>query len=161
MESLSFTVPGVAASKGSVTRMKNGAYLPAGTAASRMNYNNWKDNIATAARQAMHGQKPWAGAIRLMAEFSLPVPKSMPMKERGWIPHTKRPDYDKLVRALLDPMTGIVWVDDSQVCYSTINKLYAWNNKPGVMVVIDFLDEEWHQSYAGVHKNIINVIDSL
>ena len=161
MESLTFKVLGLPASKGSVTRMPNGAYLPAGTAASRMNFQLWKENIASAARVEMNGGPPWDGAVRLMAEFQLPAPKSMPRKHWGWLPHVKRPDLDKLTRALFDPLKGIVWVDDSQVCFSTINKVYSWDGDTGCFVVIDFLADEWMEKFSAAHRNISNIMDSL
>jgi Holliday junction resolvase RusA-like endonuclease len=161
MESVTFRIHGLPAPKGSVTQMPNGAYLPAGTAASRMKFSLWKENISVAARAEMGERKPWHGAIRMMAEFQLPVPKSMPKNQRGWLPHIKRPDWDKLTRALADPLKGIVWVDDSQVCFSTINKVYAWDNQPGCFVIIDFLTDEWNEKYGAASSGIRNVIDSL
>src|SRR4030095_5676740 len=131
MEAINIKIHGLPASKGSVTRMPGGAYLPAGTAASRMNFDLWKENIASAARIQMGERRPWLGPIRLMAEFQLPAPGSVPKYKRGWLPHIKRPDIDKLTRALLDPLKGIVWGDDSQVCYLTVNKVYAWDKQPG------------------------------
>ena len=110
----------------------------------------------------MGERKPWAGAIRMMAEFQLPVPVSQVRKfQWGWLPHIKRPDFDKLTRALCDPLKGIVWEDDSQVCFSTVNKVYAWDNQPGAYVIIDFLTNEWCERYGEAHKGIVNVIDSL
>jgi crossover junction endodeoxyribonuclease RusA len=161
VESVTLKIHGIPAPKGSVTHMRNGAYLPAGTAGSRMKFLLWKENIATAARQAMCGKPPWPGAVRMMAEFQLPVPASMPTKQRGWLPHTKRPDVDKLARALLDPLKEIVWVDDSQVSFLTVNKVYAYNTTPGAIVIIDFLDHEWFAAYGNAHNQIQNVIDSL
>lgn len=161
MDSVNIRVHGLPAPKGSVTRMRNGAYLPAGTAASRMNFQLWKENIASAARLQMGERKPWPGAIRLLAEFQLPVPASIPQWKRNWLPHVKRPDIDKLTRALLDPLKGIVWVDDSQVCFCTVNKVYAWDNRPGAYAIVDFITDEWCERYGSVHSSIINVIDSL
>lgn len=162
MDSVSFTVHGNPAPKGSVTRMRNGAYLPAGTAASRMNFALWKDNIASAARVEMGERKPWGKAIRLMAEFQLPVPESQIRKfQWGWWPHIKRPDVDKLARALFDPLKGIVWMDDSQVCFCTVNKVYAWDKQPGAIVVVDFLNDGYLEKYGKTHKAIVNVMDSL
>lgn len=96
-----------------------------------------------------------------MAEFQLPVPKSMPSRKRGWFTHTTRPDVDKLTRALLDPLKGITWVDDSQVAYATVNKVYAWEGNPGAFVIIDFLDDEWALHYGAAHRVITDAIDSL
>lgn len=161
-DSLQLRIHGLPMPKGSVTKMPHGGYIPAGTAASRMNFDLWKENIASAARIEMGEQPPWAKAIRLMAEFYLPVPETTIKKsQRGWLPHTKRPDLDKLTRGLWDPMKGIVWVDDSQVCHATVNKLYAWNGNPGAIVIIDFLSDDWSLQYSYLHRSVTNVIDSL
>ena len=161
MDSVTFRVNGLPAPKGSVTRMRNGSYLPAGTPASRMNFNLWKENIATAGRQAMSGNQPWYGAVRILAEFQLPKPSTIRKYQWGWLPHIKRPDVDKLARGLFDPLKGIVWVDDSQVCFCTVNKVYAWNDQPGAVVIVDFLTNDWCEKYGSVHRSVINVIDSL
>lgn len=162
MDSVNFRVDGLPVPKGSVTRMPNGKYLPAGTPASRMQFGLWKDNVSTAARVAMRGHSPWRGAVRIMAEFQLPVPTSVVKKYQwGWLPHVKRPDVDKLTRALFDPLKAIVWVDDSQVCHCTVNKVYAWDTQPGAIVIVDFLTDQWLEQYGVVHREIVNVMDSL
>jgi crossover junction endodeoxyribonuclease RusA len=48
-----------------------------------------------------------------------------------------RPDLDKLVRAVLDALTGIVFVEDSQVA-----RLSAWKDygPAGVAIRVDFAD---------------------
>lgn len=160
MDGVNFHVLGNPASKGSLTKMRNGAYLPAGTPASRMNYLNWKENISSAARVAMGDVEPWPGAIRIMAEFQL-RPPAMARKYWGWLPHTKRPDIDKLCRALFDPLTGIVWKDDNQVCFATINKVYSWNRQPGAIVIVDFLTDDWCETYAQTAHAVADAIDSL
>jgi Holliday junction resolvase RusA-like endonuclease len=127
-----------------------------------MKFNLWKENIATAARLEMGDRKPWPGAIRLMAEFQLPPPATTIRKHQwGWLPHIKRPDVDKLARALFDPLKGIVWGDDSQVCFCTVNKVYSWDTQPGAFCIIDFLDMDWCEKYGAAHRGIVNVIESL
>jgi Holliday junction resolvase RusA-like endonuclease len=44
------------------------------------------------------------------------------------------PDLDKLIRAILDALTGVVWRDDGQVVDIVASKVYA--DTPGVDVVI-------------------------
>lgn len=97
----------------------------------------------------MGDEPPFAGGIRLMVEFRLPVPMSSMRKYQwGWLPHTKKPDVDKLFRMLGDAMTGIVWRDDSQVCYSSINKVYAWDGRPGAMVIAEPVTDEAAKRFA-------------
>jgi Holliday junction resolvase RusA-like endonuclease len=44
-----------------------------------------------------------------------------------------RPDLDKLVRAVLDALTGVVWIDDGQVVALSARKTYARADEaPGV-----------------------------
>jgi Holliday junction resolvase RusA-like endonuclease len=48
-----------------------------------------------------------------------------------------RPDADKLLRAILDALTGRVWADDAQVVVATARKRYAsFMQSPGVMIVV-------------------------
>lgn len=54
--------------------------------------------------------------------------------------HTKKPDLDKLNRAISDALTGIVWKDDSQVVKQDIEKVYCGpEDKPGVFIKIESL----------------------
>lgn len=112
--------------------------------------------------EAMGEIEPTRQAIRLFTEFKLPYPVSSIRKYQwGWWPHTKQPDIDKLLRALLDAMTGIVWVDDSQVCYCVANKVYAWQGSPGAVVVVDFMNDEALHNLGLRQQNVQNVLDSL
>lgn len=162
MDSVTFHVSGYPAPKGSFTRMPNGAMLPAGTTASREKGINWRNEIRHVALDTMGDNQPQRGAVRLMVEFQLPYPKSSIRKyQYGWWPHIKKPDVDKLLRMLLDALTGIVWADDSQVAYVTVNKVYAWNDRPGAYIVIDFLGDDSLQSLAASQRTVINAIESL
>lgn len=44
---------------------------------------------------------------------------------RGELQNTSKPDLDNLVKAILDAMNGIVWVDDAQVFSMTACKNYS------------------------------------
>jgi hypothetical protein len=52
----------------------------------------------------------------------LPRPKSL---KRTITAHLKKPDLDKLTRAVKDALTLVVWQDDSQVVQMTARKAYA------------------------------------
>ena len=55
----------------------------------------------------------------------------------------KPPDLDKLVRAIWDSLTSVVWVDDGQVVANTIRKQYVhrWEGE-GVHVIVGTFDTE-------------------
>lgn len=67
----------------------------------------WRATIAANAPALM-----LEGAVRLDVGFVMPKPKSV----KRLLPHV-RPDLDKLIRALLDGLTGKCFKDDSQVVF--------------------------------------------
>ncbi len=62
------------------------------------------------------------GGVRLTLAVVLPRPKSLAKKLS---PHLKAPDLDKLVRGLADPLSGLLYRDDSQVVELIASKRYA------------------------------------
>lgn len=128
-----FRVVGIPATQGSKTafRSKNGKMIV--TDSARKTLAPWKDDVRRAA--AVNAPKePLATAVQLVLTFFLPAPKSLPKRQRIW--HTKKPDLSKLVRAVEDACTGIIWRDDSQVTDLAASKHYAYGCQPGVLVVI-------------------------
>ncbi len=72
----------------------------------------WRDLVSWAA-QAAAPEELIEGPIHIDLEFRLPKPKAEPKRKRTW--PARRPDLDKLIRAILDSLTGVVFRDDSQV----------------------------------------------
>jgi crossover junction endodeoxyribonuclease RusA len=75
----------------------------------------WRDRIALVAHDVMRtdGVTQMLGAVIVTLSFTLPRPKSTPKLRTP--PAVKRPDIDKLSRAVLDALTHVVLLDDSQV----------------------------------------------
>jgi Holliday junction resolvase RusA-like endonuclease len=49
--------------------------------------------------------------------------------------HITRPDADKLVRAVADALTGVLWRDDSQIDRMMVGKFYVRSDEaPGVEI---------------------------
>ena len=159
---VSFAVLGVPTPKGSFTRMPGGQMLPAGTNESRKRGVTWRQDVREAARVAMGEREPFTGAIRLMADFALTYPKSSVRKwQMGWYPPTKKPDVDKLLRSVCDHLTGIVWADDSQVCWVMLNKSYAWDHRSGVTLDVTELDEVSLRAYASSREQVQSALRAL
>lgn len=93
----------------------------------------WRERVLWAARDAC--ETPLDGPIAITLAFRMPRPKSLP-KRRAMLP-AKRPDLDKLTRAVFDALTGIAYHDDAQVCRVTATKVYATRDgRPGVDIEI-------------------------
>jgi crossover junction endodeoxyribonuclease RusA len=86
----------------------------------------WRRLVAERARDAIAA--PIAGPVDITLTFWLPRPPSVSAKRRP-TPCCK-PDLDKLVRAVLDALSGIAYVDDAQVVVLMAGKRYA-DAQPG------------------------------
>ncbi len=95
----------------------------------------WKQVVQLYARQAF--RKPLEGPLKLILAFLLPRSSGAPKERLLW--HKTRPDLDNLVKAILDAMNGIVYLDDGQVCYCESTKMT--DDQCGVEVQITQLEE--------------------
>lgn len=114
---LRILVPGVAAPKGSLSWVGKGRVVESSKA-----YPQWKDDVGYHALAAMKKQRYGVlrEAVTINITFELPKPMR-PRSER----HVTKPDLDKLVRGILDALTGVVWIDDSQVTFLAASKQYS------------------------------------
>jgi Holliday junction resolvase RusA-like endonuclease len=66
-------------------------------------------------------------AVEVEIDFYLPRPQYLLTKRKAPIavPHTKKPDLDKLARNCQDALTGVVWTDDAQVTSLVVRKHYC------------------------------------
>lgn len=103
----------------------------------------WRDTIALAADKAMLDRAPLEGPVRLTVEFRFQRPASH-RGVKGLRPsaprvHHQRPDTSKLVRAVEDALTTIVWRDDSQVAQLVASKVWDDDGPAGALVSIEVL----------------------
>lgn len=73
----------------------------------------WRKTVATAAKAV--NPKHEADKNPYYIELVFIMPRTKAMKNNPAPPMTQRPDIDKLERAILDSLTGVIWEDDSQV----------------------------------------------
>lgn len=130
---LRFHVPGRPAPQGSKRHVGRGIMVE-----SSAHVGPWRERVALAAHNAMQaaGIPPFTSAVTLTLEFAMPRPAATP---KSYTPHaTKRPDLDKLARAILDALTGPVLADDALVVELTARKQLARPGQPpGVDITID------------------------
>jgi crossover junction endodeoxyribonuclease RusA len=110
---------------------------PATKGSTRSFYHSKTGRIVTMADAK--GLAAWAGAVRHVAQdhaahfttgpvelrlcFGLTRPRSVSSRKRP-LP-TAKPDLDKLVRAVKDALTGVLWKDDAQVVALHAEKQYT------------------------------------
>jgi Holliday junction resolvase RusA-like endonuclease len=87
---------------------------------------SWRQELSRAAMSACCDSEPdvWPLEKRLPVQVALHFffkpPQKFKLNQK-----TTRPDVDKLMRAVLDGMSGIVYEDDSQVAHAQISKTFG------------------------------------
>jgi Holliday junction resolvase RusA-like endonuclease len=101
----------------------------------------WRDAITTAALAASvpAGWLRTSAPVRVEVVFRVAAPKR-PVKGR-WSPSV-RPDLDKLLRAVLDGLSPVIWDDDAQVIEVVARKRYVCpGEQSGASITITELDQ--------------------
>ena len=130
MSVVSFTVYGTAKPAGSksIGHAKNGRAFVRDSSGTPG--KDWRRNVAQAAGIAMRAAPLLDGPVELQVRFYVPRPK-VHLSARGGVKAsapgfpTARPDVTKLLRAVEDAITGIVWRDDAQVVVQHAEKRYG------------------------------------
>lgn len=98
----------------------------------------WRNALGSDARDTWGDRPLLDGPVCMRLDFTLQRPKSHG-KKTTWPVGAHSGDVDKLARAALDAITGVVIGDDSQVIDLRVTK--AWGN-PGVVVRLGHLVPE-------------------
>lgn len=134
MQSVMFWVPGIPQPKGSMRVVSRRRSRFGKLISANKNLAAWEHDVAMVAKAAYRGGPLLDCPIRL--EMTFVVPK--PAKPR-WREPAVKPDIDKLCRAVMDGLTGVLWVDDSRVVYLIAGKTYGTSqDHPGVVVEVSF-----------------------
>lgn len=133
------TVRGIPAPQGSKrpVRLGNGRI---GMVESSRAVSPWREAVRAETQRAMSGRGPYAGPVWVQVRFAMPRPKSL---KKGITYHAKRPDLDKLIRAILDGLTaGGAFTDDGQVFDISATKVYANGEPTGCEIFLDTVGEQ-------------------
>jgi len=95
---------------------------------------SWRRLIRLEARAAMAGRAPFDAPVRLALIFYLPRPKSR--KGVRW--PDRKPDLDKLIRAVGDALEGVVLTQDSRIVQVDAKKFYG---TPGLSCFVQEVSE--------------------
>lgn len=149
---ISFFVPGVPRPGGSKNAFHSSKTGKTWVADSCKDNPNWRADIKTIVlseldRLGVRGVLMDA-PIRLRVRFVMPRPKAHYKKDGTLKPnapvfHIKDPDTTKLLRALEDALTGIVWWDDNRVCQQFAEKFYVGEGEViGAHITIECIRDE-------------------
>lgn len=133
---LSFFVAGEPVPKGSFRAFNTGK--GARITNSNPKTKDWELRIAMTAQERLLDWTPgYEGAVSVECDFRFARPKSA---SKNAVYKITRPDIDKIARAVLDGITGVVIRDDSQVVQMTAFKRYAEKDAPvGVYITVKAL----------------------
>ena len=136
---IDFFVPGVPAPGGSKKAFVNKRTGRAQIVDDCTRNKPWREAVAWAAREAYQGPL-MLGPLALTVEFVMPRPKGHYKTCQGQptgevklsAPRrpTTKPDATKLLRALEDALTGVLWHDDAQIVEQWVFKLYVGCGTP-------------------------------
>jgi crossover junction endodeoxyribonuclease RusA len=125
-------VPGIPQPQGSMSRSRTGH-----TYHGNKKLMPWRRKVAEDVALSIRWsgldiiRRPHGAVVEITAYFERP--KSVRAGKRPM--HTVKPDPDKLLRAVLDALTGIAYEDDAQVIQATVCKEYRVG-EPGVRIDI-------------------------
>ena len=126
---MEFIIDGRCPTKGSTRSFLNPKTGRVVTVADNKSLKQWTTDARWQAKAAKVPMvyKPHGVAIDVRVEFVKP-------KTAKQTAPTVRPDADKLLRAVLDALTGVAYTDDGQVVYAAIMKAYGPSERVFVRV---------------------------
>ena len=91
------------------------------------------------AKVAMGASRPLQMALEAFIHLTFPIPQSYSKKRSeaclaGLEKHLKRPDADNVAKAVIDGMSQIIFVNDSQIVSLHIHKGYGEIAKAEILV---------------------------
>ena len=100
---------------------------------------NYESEVAMMAKAAMGASDPLEGALEAFIYVTFPVPASYSKKRTEAClneseKHIKKPDLDNVVKAVLDGMSDIVFLSDSQITSLHATKVYGEISKVEILV---------------------------
>jgi crossover junction endodeoxyribonuclease RusA len=130
---ISFTVFGTPIPQGSMRAfLRPGMKHPVVTSDNKK-LKPWRQEVTGCALRAFRAPVLRPSALCVEINFFLTKPERKSSKIHH--PSTK-PDADKLLRGVLDALTGVVYEDDSQVCRIIVEKYYGRPERAEITVSV-------------------------
>lgn len=122
-----FTVEGIPQGKGRPRFRRTKNFVQTYTDAKTKSY---EATIRDASIRAMGASRPIESPVSVDLYIRVPCPSSFSKRRQnecfeGRERPTKKPDIDNIIKAYLDGMNGIVYLDDTQVVRVSAKKVYS------------------------------------
>lgn len=142
---MSIQILGSPAPKGSSRAILRGGralHVPGGSSANQRAIKSWDASVRHAAAEKVGKRTApvYVGVpLSVSLVFRLRRPSGHWGKAGGVKPSSPnvplvKPDLDKLARATLDALTGILWDDDARIVHLACSKVYAEPGNEGALV---------------------------
>ena len=115
------------------------AYTPEATA----NYEQWVKLSYMQQRGDTAVIEDKEIAVTITAYFKIPASVSKKKAEQmrlGYIRPTKKPDFDNIAKIICDALNGLAYKDDAAIVSAVVDKYYAPDDEPKVIVEIKTLE---------------------
>lgn len=130
-----FFVPGIPKPQGSKRAFVNPKTNRAVVVEDNKNVRDWRSDVRAMAMDHADNRIS-EGSVCITLRFIMKRPLATP-KSKPTPPAVKKPDLDKLERAILDALTGILFTDDSQVTFLLgIKRIAEIDELPGCWITV-------------------------
>lgn len=134
MISFEFFVPGVPQPQGSKRGFVNASTGKVSLVESSAGVRPWRSDVKVFAAEAAANHSLITGPVFLRCDFVMKRPLSTP-KTRPTPPAIRKPDLDKLLRAIGDALKGTIYAEDSLIVEIVGTKRIAEDGEqPGVLI---------------------------
>lgn len=120
----------------------------------------WRMTVRQQLIDAGHGIELLDSPVRIIMEFHMPRPKGhygkKGVRKSAPLHPTVKPDLDKLARAVLDALTGVVLWDDARVVSIEASKKWANGHIVGMRLTIEPLPVNGSSKWADLPRRYVD-----
>lgn len=133
---IEFTVVGTPRPKGSTRAFMDYKNARVRVTSDNVRLKEWERSVFWAAKR-IGLREQFAGPVALHAVFYLPRPDHAGASVANRPEPTVKPDLSKLLRGIEDPLSGLLFRDDAQVCRLSGEKRYCvGTEEPGAVITL-------------------------
>ncbi len=122
----------------------------------------WRNRVATEAQHVLESSA-WGcdndSSYGVEVKFVLSRPSSIPVHRR--LRPIVKPDIDKLIRAINDALTGIIFPDDCQVVHISCTKEYNDQQRSGAYITVSRYGNVTERTRVNKSKKIVRSDDPI